>query len=137
MTNNFHTISLKLACILVSLGFSRREQDPVTCQEEIRNGVPHKQYTFWFDVKPEEEKRLRDVVNCFHKTKNWDCESTEFKDKDHPIYWMMGNNENHDTYMFWIRNKVVPIREIKHGSKTVLISSRASEKTKNKIKEML
>jgi hypothetical protein len=50
---------------------------------------------------------------------------------------MKGALENREALLHWMRAKVVPMRIIQHGDKTVLLSERASEKTKAKIKNLI
>jgi hypothetical protein len=134
--NQIHTADIKLASILSALGIPLRDNDPVTCVTEERDGKKFEQYTFWFDTSDGDiSAKAKELVTAYYECgKEWKDSSL---DKEHPLFWMKGALENREVFLHWIRNKVVPMRFIKHGEKTVLISARASERTKDRVRKIL
>jgi hypothetical protein len=133
--NHIYTPDIKLASILAALGIPTRSIDPITCIIEEVNGQRNEKYTFWFDGDGESGAKAKELIKAYYALgKNWD---ETILDKEHPLYWMKGALDNRETYLHWIRSKVVPMRIIQHGEKTVLLSDRASTATQAKIRKLI
>ena len=133
--NHIYTPDIKLASILSALGIPPRGTDPITCIIEEVNGQRNEKYTFWFEGDGEHGAKAKELVKAYYALgKNWD---ETILDKEHPLYWMKGALDNRETYLHWIRSKVVPMRIIQHGEKTVLLSDRASSSTQAKIRKLI
>lgn len=127
----FYTNEIKLAAMLAGLGIPRRSADPTTCHLDSRPGMEgRKFYNFWFDVTVEaHEKLCRDVVRANNQAKE-DISKVEL-DIEHPFFYMHAALNNRETLMHEIRSeKVIPMRIIEHGNRTLLISDRASPRTR-------
>lgn len=140
--DSYPTKDIKLASILLALGVPYRHEDPVTHEIQDKDGREHHQYTFWFDVADaEKRKTCGHLVEAYMRAKglfNASGDPAEYLlDKEHPLYWMMGVLANRETYMHWMRADAEPMRIYQEGNRTVLISSRASQDLKNKVKSQL
>lgn len=140
----YPTKDIKLAAILISLGIPYRKSDPVTRELIQKNGKDFEQITFWFDVEDQfKSDYCGQVVKAYALAKPFfetvaGTQAGEYLlDPDHPLYYMMGCLFNRETLFHWMRHNAEPMRIINHGKSTVIISARASDKLKAKIKEIL
>lgn len=140
--HTYPTKDIKLASCLIGLGIPYRQSDPVTCEVQSKDGREHKQYTFWLDIGDDYRERLCGLmVDAYLKAKPFfdssrmDGEYT--LEVEHPLYWMMGVLFNRETLVHWMRSNAEPMKIYKEGARTVLISARASQLTKDRIKRAL
>ncbi len=127
----YYTANIKLASILAGLGVPRRAQDPTTCHFDTRPGhEDRKYYNFWFDLTDEASEGLcKEIVAANEQARAG--VGTVKLDIEHPFFYMHAALENREALMNEIRSeRVVPMRIIEHGNRTLLISDRASERTK-------
>lgn len=141
----YPTKDIKLASCLIALGVPKRDSDPVTREVQERNGRPFDQYTFWFDIGEESNKsNCVSIVQAYEKAKAFFLMPADGPPSadyvlgiEHPLYYMMGVLFNRETLLHWMRSDVEPMKIIKDGTRTVIISTRASQETKDKIKKYL
>lgn len=127
----YYTCDIKLAAILAGLGVPRRASDPTTCHFDTRPGLEERRYyNFWFDTTDDIHEGLcREIVKAYNTAKE-DLARVQL-DIEHPFFYMHAALNNRETLMHEIRSdKVVPMRVIEHGNRTLLISDRASPRTK-------
>lgn len=132
MHNVFHTKDIKLASCLIALGIPYRNNCPVTREIQERNGKPFEQFTFWFDISIDENKlKCGQVFEAYEKGKDW---KEYILGVEHPLYYMMGALWNRETLLHWMRTDAEPMKLIFDGARTIAISARASQETKDKLK---
>lgn len=127
----YYTANIRLAAMLTALGVPRRNPDPTTCHFDTRPGMEDRRfYNFWFDVSDDIHAGLcREIVKA-HEQAQVDIASVGLP-TEHPFFYMHAALQNRETIMHEIRSdKVVPMRVIEHGNRTLLISDRASPRTK-------
>jgi hypothetical protein len=134
--NYYHTKDIKLASCLIALGCAYREVDPIThLITEDDQGRRQSQYTFWFDLEKGDSKSIcTKVVEAFFK---WRDNGEYVLDREHPLYYMLGALANRDTLLHWIKSNVEPMRVINDGHRVIILSDRADQKTKDKIRKHL
>lgn len=157
MFNVYPTKDIKLAACLDSLGIPYRISDPVTLEIQERNGKPFNQYTFWFDISDGTIKKLcSQFVEAYEKAKplfDWkkneriaeegkryrlpDDDYFSLLGEEHPLYYQMDSLYLRDAWMHWMRSDAEPMKLMKEGNRTVVMSTRASQETKDKIKKHL
>lgn len=139
----YPTIDIKLASCLLAFGVPYRTSDPVTREVQERNGRPFDQYTFWFDIGDETNKsNCVTLVQAYEKAKaaflmGNSKEVDYVLGVEHPLYYMMGVLFNRETWLHWMRTGAEPIKIIREGNRTVIMSARATQETKDKIKKYL
>lgn len=130
---HFYTYDLKLATILVTLGVPLRASDPITCVVGRGDGAfsaDKKTYNFWFDTTKEVHNDLvTQVVRAHNAAKSGGVEAVQL-DKEHPFFYLRAALDNREVLLGWVREKVVPMRIIEHGDRTLIISDKASARTK-------
>ncbi len=154
--HKFHpTKDIKLAACLDSLGIPFRPSDPVTREVQERNGRPFDQFTFWFDVaQPEHRDLLAALVDAYYAARpmfDWMSETRRALTKkpyngpegwfklgeEHPLYYIMDALWKREDWLFWMHNKAEPMKCVQNGNRVVMMSARASQATKDKIKSQL
>lgn len=153
----YHTIDIKLAAILDSLGIPWRRSDPVTRVMEERNGRSFEQCTFWFDTTDENDRKAQSLYLEAYELalplfiwkrdvrlnrKGADPDKPPHGDyyklgEEHPIYYQMDALFLREVWLDWSRNGADLRKLIKEGDKVVNISTRASQHTKDLIKKYL
>lgn len=145
----FPTKDIKLFSILIGLGIPYRKSDPVTREVQEKNGRPFDQYTFWLDIADESKRGWCKVyVDAYYKfVETWETTPIfPYVEKDeghplyignHPLYFGVGFLFNRETTLHWMRTEAEPMKLIKDGNRTVMMSARASQVTKDKIKSQL
>ena len=133
MSRNYYTYDLNLASVLVTLGVPLRREDPVTCvieRSDKPQDLERKTYNFWFDTTKESDHVLvSDIVRAHNQAK---VDVTKVAlDVEHPFFYARAALDNRGVLMNWIRNNVVPMNLVTHGDRTLLISSRACQRTKD------
>lgn len=128
---SFYTSDIKLAAMLTALGVPRRKADPTTCHFDTRPGKENQKfYYFWFDTSDEVHEGLVREVSKANLASKEDISKVDL-DIEHPFFYMHAALINRETLMHEIRSdRVVPMRVIEHGNRTLLISDRASPHTK-------
>lgn len=147
MNKSYPTKDIKLASCLLALGVPYRQSDPVTREVQDRNGRSFDQYTFWFDVGDETtSKWCGQIIDAYEKAKSFflmpdnqekDQKAAYVLGEEHPLYYMMGVLFNRETWLHWMRANAEPMKLIKEGNRTIMISVRASQELKDKIKKHL
>jgi hypothetical protein len=126
--NHLFVTDIKLASILIVMGIPYRKSDPITCV--VRDG--NKQYSFWFDISdPTKRAEAERYFKAYAAARNWDH---TLLDKEHPLYYMKAALEAREVFLGWMRDKVAPLTEIQHGSKTVLIGAKCSKRSREIIR---
>lgn len=152
MFNIYHTIDIKLATCLDSLGIPYRYSDPVTRVMQEKNGRDFEQCTFWFDISKEEDRdNCKIFIEAYETAKPMFIWMQDIRrglkkpypdvnyyklDPDHFLYWMMDVLYKRESWMDWMRN-AERMRQFQEGNKSVVMSIRASQETKDKIKRHL
>jgi hypothetical protein len=127
----YYTSNIRLAAILSGLGVPRRKADPTTCHFDTRPGFEDRKfYNFWFDLSDGIHDGLcREIVKA-HEQAQSDITAVNLP-MEHPFFYMHAALNNRETIMHEIKSEqVVPMRIIEHGNRTLLISDRASTRTK-------
>jgi len=155
MNHFYHTIDIKLASCLDSLGIPFRKSDPVTKVQQDRNGRSFEQCTFWFDTTDETNRQNCAIIErAYERAKplfKWkqdvrlDRADANFPPKgdyyelgeEHPLYYEMDVLFLREVWLDWLRNGADTRKIIQEGKKTVNISTRASQATKDLIKKYL
>ena len=126
MSRNYYTYDLNLASILVTLGVPLRKQDPITC---VVGDDKKQTYNFWFDTEqPDHHALVTDIVRA-HNAAKTDPKTVQL-DLEHPFFYARAALDNRNVLVNWIRNNVEPMNVVTHGDRTLLISTRATERTK-------
>ncbi len=133
--NDIYIHDIKLAAILDALGIPYRKTDPVTCViETTDSGHRKEQYTFWFDVSADGMRdKAKEYIRAYNAARDWHEYTLG---QDHPIYYMKAVLENREVRLNWIRKNVAPQKVITVGDKTILIGEKASQRTRDKMKEL-
>ncbi len=153
MNKTFPTKDIKLASCLLALGIPYRKSDPVTREAQDRNGRAFDQYTFWFDIGDETiSKQCGQIIEAYDRAKSlflMDQDGTIVTNSpadqaagytlgiEHPLYYMMGVLFNRETWLHWMRANAEPMKLIQDGNRTVMLSTRATQELKDKIKKHL
>jgi hypothetical protein len=147
MPDTIHTIDIKLAAILATEEIPQRFEQPITCRREEREGKPHNQFRFWFDVSDEgvrdKAERImseyhgirREIQDSIRTAKMDGAKVVKFPDTD--ITKMISAQMWRDAYLHWMKNYVEPMRTVQMGDKTVTLSANATKETKDKIRQAL
>jgi hypothetical protein len=147
MSDHIHTIDIKLASILATEEVPQRFEQPITCSVEQKDGKPHKQFRFWFDVSDiavkEKASRIIDEFYAVRKqiqdnirlAKIAGVQTINFPDSD--IVKMTSVQMWRDAYLHWIKNFVEPMRTVEMGDKHVTLSVNATKETKDRIRKLL
>jgi hypothetical protein len=114
------TTNIKVAAAASSFGAKLRSVDPVT--RFINESDGSQQVTFWFQAgEGEEAKREME--------KNWGDMSC---DSESPIRYVRAALENRETLLGLVK-RAEPIKIIKNGDQTLIVSSRATQEQKKAI----
>jgi hypothetical protein len=155
MFHYYHTVDIKLAACLDSLGVPFRKSDPVTRVLQNKNGRDFEQCTYWFDTTDEALRKL-----CAALVEAYDIAKPLFQWKrdvrlnradplkppqgdhyklgeDHILYDRMDVLILREVWMDWTRNGADLRKIIEQGDKKVNISVHASQKTKDLIKKYI
>lgn len=152
----YHTIDIKLASCLDSLGIPFRQSDPVTRVLQEKNGRPFEQCTYWFDTTDDATRKLCAIFEDAYETAKplfeWKkkIRKGEIKpetpppsgnyyklDPESPLYYEMDALYLREVWLDWTRNGADLRKLIQEGSKTINISTRASQYTKDLIKKYI
>lgn len=151
----YHTDDIKKATCLDSLGVPWRRSDPVTRVLQERNGRSFEQCTYWFDTTDEIKRSLcASLVGAYEQAEalfKWkrdvrlnraDASKPPQGDyyklgEEHPLYYEMDALFLREVWLDWTRNGADLRKMIQEGEKTVNISTRASQETKDLIKKYL
>jgi hypothetical protein len=149
---SYPTIDIKLASCLFALDVPFRSNTPITCVVQQRKGRDFNQFTFWFDIEDETKRKLCDVlVSAYQKAKPsfdkgkardlglaWQHlpDGEYVLDTEHPLYFQMGALWRREIYVDQMRH-AEPMKQFQQGNKDVLISTRASQHTKDLMKKHL
>lgn len=153
MYHFYHTMDIKLATCLDSLGIPWRLSDPVTRVLQNRNGRDFEQCTYWFDTTDETNRTIcANLVKAYEKAEpifKWkrdvrlnraDAQLPPQGDhyllgEDHILYDRMDVLFLREVWLDWTRNGADLRKLIQENGKTVNISTRASQTTKDLIKK--
>src|ERR1700693_27032 len=151
----YHTIDIKEATCLDSLGIPFRKSDPVTRVLRTRNGRDFEQCTYWFNTTDEGMRKYQAALTeAYEKAKplfewkrdvrldradpNKPPQGDHYKlGEDHILYDRMDALFLREVWLDWTRNGADLRKLIHEGDKTVNISVHASQKTKDLIKKYL
>lgn len=155
MYHYYHTDDIKKATCLDSLGIPWRRSDPVTRVLQNRNGRDFEQCTYWFDTTGNDMRTLcavlvdaydkaeplfkwkRDVrlnrANSIHPPQGEHYDLGE----GHILYDRMDVLFLREVWLDWTRNGADLRKMIEENGKTVNISTRASQQTKDLIKKYI
>ena len=137
MNDSLWTIDIKLASILVAFDVPWRKDDPVTCVESIKDGKNHKQFTFWFDVlEPGMRDKAKELFNAFYKYR--DTGIVEIADEKDAYAFRIAYDSavTREGYINWMKNHATSGRIFQDGNKTGWLPNGASQKLKDKFKQL-
>lgn len=155
MNKTYHTIDIKLASCLDSLGIPYRESDPVTKVIQERDGKKFEQCTFWFDIIDDDiRQRCKIFIDAYEAAKPmfiWklsmrkkplhtaDLPAGDYYqlEEEHPLYYIMDGLFLREAWLSWMRENAEPMRVFRDGNKTVTLSTRATQETRDKMKKAL
>lgn len=124
-----------LASILDAYGIPKRQPDPITREIRQRDGRDVESAKWWFDVSDDvHAAKAKELMDAYFAARDWERYTL---DPEHPIYWMKGVLENRTANLHMFHHGATPMRVIENGERTVLIGPRASEKTKEILKQQL
>ena len=124
----FHTINLKAAVALATMGF-KMNFPPVT---RLVRTDGKESTEFWFEGENDKGQDASQVYRQMTK----EGDELEAKDPEHPICYIRAALANRDVFVDIIRNTPRLI-EIEHNGKRIAISENASDKTKQEMTRFL
>jgi len=113
---------------MLTLGVPLRKEDPITAV--IGDTAAPPRYNFWFDTTEDLDHELTTTLVRANIASKDDISKVNL-DIEHPFFYLSAALNNREVLMKWIREKVIPVRVIEHGDRTLIISDRASQKTKD------